>query len=344
MKNILLFVFISALYLHDFDELYFGTDNALDIITWNIERFPKNGNTTIDYVTQIIKAIDVDVIAMQELDNRNSFDQMINDLNEYNGYYESTWFAGLAYIYNNETIQINNIYEIFTTSPYWNAFPRSPMVMDMNFMGKNYIIINNHYKCCGDDNLNLNDESDEENRRYIANTLLKGYIEDNLPNENVILLGDLNDNLTDSYSDNVFKMFLNDSDNYLFADYEIAQGSISDWSYPSWPSHLDHILITNELFDVFEIIETVRIDYFMDGGFNDYNQNISDHRPVAIKIANNVNNSGDINNDGSINVVDVIVVVNFILNNQYNNSADLNLDSILDVLDLIDLINIILQN
>ena len=344
MKNILLFIFISVFYSHDFDELYFGTDDALDIITWNIEWFPKNGNTTIDYVSQIIEAIDVDVIAMQELDDRNLFDQMLNELNKYNGYYESSWFAGLAYIYNKDTIQINNIYEIFTTSPYWNAFPRSPMVMDMNFMGKNYIIINNHYKCCGDDNLNLNDESDEENRRYIANTLLKEYIEDNLSNENVILLGDLNDNLTDSSSDNVFQMFLNDSENYLFADYEIAQGSISDWSYPSWPSHLDHILITNELFGVFEIIETIRIDYFMDGGFNDYDQNISDHRPVAIKIASSSNSSGDINNDGSINVVDVIVIVNFILNNEYNSAADLNLDSILDVLDLIDLINIILQN
>ena len=344
MKNILLFIFISIFCANDFDELYFGTDDALDIITWNIEWFPKNGNITVNYVTQIIEAIDVDVIAMQELDDRNLFDQMLNELNEYNGYYESTWFAGLAYIYNKNTVQINNIYEIFTTSPFWNPFPRSPMVMDMSFMGKNYIIINNHYKCCGDDNLNLNDESDEENRRYIANTLLKEYIEDNFSNDNVILLGDLNDNLTDNPEDNVFKMFLDDSDNYLFADYEIAQGSISDWSYPNWPSHLDHILITNELFDAFEIVETIRIDYFMDGGFDDYDQNISDHRPVAIKIVNNVNNLGDINNDGYVNVVDVIVVVNFILNNQYNSSADLNLDSILDVLDLIDLINIILQN
>ena len=112
MKNILVFIVISLLYSHDFDELYFGTDDALDIITWNIEWFPKNGNITIDYVTQIIQAIDVDVIAMQELDDRNLFDQMLNELNQYNGYYESTWFAGLAYIYNKDTIHINNIYEI----------------------------------------------------------------------------------------------------------------------------------------------------------------------------------------------------------------------------------------
>ena len=39
--------------------------------------------------------------------------------------------------------QINELYEIYTTSPYWSPFPRSPMVMDINFMGENIIIIKN---------------------------------------------------------------------------------------------------------------------------------------------------------------------------------------------------------
>ena len=47
MKNILLFIFISISFLQDFDELYFGTDDALDIMTWNIEWFPKNGEITV---------------------------------------------------------------------------------------------------------------------------------------------------------------------------------------------------------------------------------------------------------------------------------------------------------
>ena len=343
MKNILLFIFISVAYFHDFDQLYFGTEDELDIMTWNIEWFPKNNNITVDYVAQIIDALDVDVIAMQELDDRDSFDQMLNGLSGYDGYYESSWFAGLAYIYKTDTIEINDIYEIYTTSPYWNAFPRSPMVMDMNFMDTNYIIINNHYKCCGDDNLNLNDDGDEENRRYIANTLLKEYIEDNFIDKNVILLGDLNDNLTDSYNDNVFQMFLDDSENYLFTDYEIAAGSNTGWSYPSWPSHLDHILITDELFDVFQTIETIRIDYFMDGGFSDYDQNISDHRPVALKLETVIYNLGDINSDGYIDVIDIVITVNFILSNEYNSLADLNLDNALDVLDVVQLVNMILN-
>ena len=342
MKNILLFIFVSIAFFQDFDDMYFGTENELDIITWNIEWFPKNGEITIEYVTEIIEAIDVDIIAMQELDNINSFNQMMNDLDQYEGYYESGWFAGLAYIYNTETISINEIYEIYTTSPYWSPFPRSPMVMDMDFMGENYIIINNHFKCCGDDYLDLSDDDDEETRRYTASNLLKGYVDNYFPDSNVIILGDLNDNLTDNVNNNVFQEILNDTDNYLFADFEIAQGNSSGWSYPNWPSHLDHILITNELFDDFALIEVIRIDDFMDGGFSEYDQTISDHRPVAIKLSNNSIINGDINNDSIINVVDAVLMVNIVLNSEYVLSADMNSDNTIDVLDVVLLVNIIL--
>ena len=345
MKNILLIICISMSFMQDFDELYFGTNDNLDIMTWNIEWFPKNGITTVDYVAQIITVLDMDIIAIQELDNTVLFTQMLDELIEYEGYYESAWFAGLAYIYKTETIEINDIYEIYTTSPYWNPFPRSPMVMDMNFMGENYIIINNHFKCCGDGYLNFNDDGDEELRRYVASNLLKEYIDDYFPDSNVILLGDLNDELIDSPNNNVFQMFFDDAENYIFADFEIAEGSISNWSFPNWPSHLDHILITNELFDRVDDVETIKIDYFMDGGFNEYDQNISDHRPVALKLATNVINLGDINLDGQINVLDVVILIDIILDsdNEYNLLADLNEDGIINIIDVVQLVSFIIN-
>jgi len=342
MKNILLFIFISIPFLHDFDQLYFGTDDALDIMTWNIEWFPKNGQTTVEYVSEIIQVLDMDILAIQELDNTALFTQMLNNLIGYEGYFESAWFAGLAYIYKTETIEINDIYEIYTTSPYWSPFPRSPMVMDMNFMGENYIVINNHFKCCGDGNLNFNNEEDEEMRRYIASGLLKEYIDNNFPNTNVVILGDLNDDLTDNPNNNVFQMILNDSENYFFADIEIAEGSSSEWSFPNWPSHLDHILITNELFDNNSYIEVIRIDDFMDGGFSEYDQNISDHRPVALKLTPSII-TGDFNDDETVDILDVVMMLNIILSSEYSIQVDLNSDGIIDVLDIVELINIILN-
>ena len=52
---------------------------------------------------------------------------------------------------------------------------------------------------------------------------------------------------------------------------------------------------------------------------------------------------GDLNNDNILNVLDVILLVNLILSQQYNDIADFNNDQVLNVLDVITLINIILE-
>ena len=284
--RILLFSVI-VLSAQSIDDLSFGTDSTFEALTWNIEWFPKNGQTTVNYVSQIIEALDVDLLALQEISDTTVFKQMVNNLDGYDYYFKSGWYAGLAYVYKPDVIQIDQIYEIYTTQPYWSPFPRSPMVMEFTFQNENYVIINNHYKCCGDGILDLDDPGDEETRRYIAQNLLTDYINNHFADDNVFLVGDLNDNLTDIPQNNVFQLTLNDTDNYLFADYGIAAGSSSDWSYPTWPSHLDHILITYELFDEHNnpntVVQTIKVDQFLPGGWNEYDVNISDHRPVAIK-------------------------------------------------------------
>lgn len=303
MKNKILFFyfsFCSFIINAQIEELSFGSEDTFEIMTWNIEHFPKNGQTTVNYVSSIIEALEVDIIAVQEVENINYFEQMIGGLSNYSSYLESSWFAGLAYIYNHEVIEINDIYEIYTSSQYWSSFPRAPMVMDLNYLGNRIIVINNHLKCCGDGILDISDSGDQETRRYQANLLLKEYIDSNFSNNNVILLGDLNDDLVDIPQNNVFQMFLNDPENYLFTDYNIASGTSSNWSFPNWPSHLDHIMITNELFDEFAQsdteIATIKVDDYLSGWF-EYDQNISDHRPVALKMKMDSNlNINDLSN------------------------------------------------
>ena len=101
-------------------------------------------------------------------------------------------------------------------------------------------------------------------------------------------MGDLNDEIQENANDNVFQNFIDDSTNYKFTDIDIANGSSINWSYPGWPSHLDHILITNELFDEFNnigsIIQTCRIEEYFNGDLNAYQNYISDHRPVLLSL------------------------------------------------------------
>jgi len=260
-----------------------GADSTLDIITWNIENFPKQDNSTINYLEKLIDSMNVDVIALQEIGSDAYFFDLINKLEGWSGDKTSGTY-GLAYLYKSELI-VNGLNEISELNNY--NLSRTPYMLELYWQGQNIYIINNHYKCCGNGTIE-NIYSDEEYRRQQACTLTKDYIDSNFDNKNVILLGDFNDELNDTDSTNVFKIFINNPDKYKFVDMNIAYGSSANWSYPGWPSHLDHILITNELFDEFEnsrsTVQTIHIEDYFEGGWNEYDNYISDHRPVALSL------------------------------------------------------------
>lgn len=284
-----------VIFAQNLDDLAFGSDSTLEVVSWNIEHFPKNDEVTLDYVAEIIRALDADILALQEINDTTGFRQMVDAMDEYEWFIHEGYYAGLAYAYKKNIEAIHNIYRIYTAEPYWRPFPRSPLIMHCRFSDNAYYIINNHFKCCGDGHIEEGEPWDEETRRLDASILLKEHIDENLPDNNVILTGDLNDMLTDEPENNVFQAFLDDSENYLFADRDIAEGPETDWSYPTWPSHLDHILITNELFDEmvgeFAKVQTIKIDEYLENGWDEYEDNVSDHRPVGIRFKPDVNSS-----------------------------------------------------
>jgi predicted extracellular nuclease len=204
------------------------------------------------------------------------------------GYRASTasYDVNLAFIYKSDEVQVVDIFEIYQNES--RPFPRRPLVMNCFFDNQQFYIIDNHLKAGGDGTLDPSNSWDEETRRLEACNLLDEYITQNLPDNNVIVLGDMNDELDDSSANNVFQNLIDNTQEYLFADMQIALGTNNYWSYPSWPSHLDHILITNELFDEFGLsdssIETILLDEYLDGNWNEYDTNISDHRPVGLNL------------------------------------------------------------
>ena len=256
------------------NSIQFGTESMLDIVTWNIEHFPKS-NLTVSYLAELIDSMNVDIIAMQEIwgDSASvSFENLKTKLDGWDGYRKS---SGLAYLYKTELI-FNSPSEIEAL----NEIIRTPYLLSINIDGENIFIINNHLRA------NYNDGNWDEDERKEALGKLEEYINQFLPEDNVILLGDLNDELNDSM--NVFQNFINDSTNYKFVDMDLAYGSKANWSYPGWPSHLDHILITNELFDEFDnegsSVQTIRLEEYFDNGWTEYENYISDHRPVGLRL------------------------------------------------------------
>lgn len=263
----------------NFDNLYFGTDTTLDVITWNIEHFPKNGTVTMANVKDAIVAMNPEVIAFQEIDDTAKFRELVDELDDYEAIIGDYGYAPMCYIYKTTSVQVNGTDQLFEDD--WSSFPREPLVLDLTFEGEQFIIICNHLKCCGDGVLDTSDSDDEENRRLNAIKTLKEHIDNTWSDKNVIVVGDFNDVLEDSDENNVFKPFIDDSNNYVFADMSISYGSSTDWSYPSWPSDLDHILISNELFDR-GTAQTIKVDEHI--GWATYDSDISDHRPVGLRV------------------------------------------------------------
>jgi len=267
----------------------FDPDETLDVVTWNIEEFPKNGQATVDAVVEILLGLDADIVAMQEISDVASFERMVDQMPGWEGYVESEWYAGLAYLYRTDVVEPGSHYEIYTTEEFWRPFPRSPQVMEFRFGAQEFVVINNHFKCCGDGVLDPDDPWDEETRRMDATHLLKAYIDTHFAQRRVIVLGDLNDSLTDVNPHNVFASLLNDPDNYRFADMGIAEGDSARWSFPTYPSHLDHILISRKLFDGVEHEDSSVLSFPVDEVFFDgwweYDRTVSDHRPVALNIS-----------------------------------------------------------
>ena len=286
-KNILVILFMTGCAFINNDIInqenkFYGTDETLDIVSWNIENFPKI-DSTIELLAPIIDSLNVDIFALQEITSSNALNELASHLSNWDAIIGPSHYGQRnAYLINTNTISNTNDYEILNDAPN-EPFTKFPFVLEFTFSNINFIIINNHFKCCGNGNIDYGNYNDEEYRRLYAMQLIKNYIDENHNTDNVIILGDLNDELVDDQ--NVFELIIDDNENYLFTDLDIAQNSNEYWSYPSWPSHLDHIIITNELFLSHLNTETILIENYLENGFSNYEQYISDHRPVLLQLS-----------------------------------------------------------
>lgn len=248
-----------------------ASNTSLEIMTWNLEHFPLTGST-IPEVKNIVSSLDPDIIALQEIVSQDNFDKLLSALDGWEGSIAITGNLNLAFLYKPSEINIiENVTQIYTDDSY--AFPRPPAIIKIEHGLTQMYLMDVHLKCC--------DGADNVARRKEAAALIKTYIDENLPTERVVVLGDYNDEIYSADgTEDTYNNFIDDSDNYRFEDMDIAMGSESNWSYPEWPSHIDHILITNEFFNDNISIEVLKLNEC----YSSYLNRVSDHRPVFMKI------------------------------------------------------------
>jgi len=250
-------------------------ESTLDIVTWNVEQYPLDADTpaAIKFSLDTMKA---DIIAFQEVKTPNNMiEAVIDSLPDWEFVYADVRYnLELGFAYRpEEIVSIASLELLFPDES--DPFPREPVFTTIEHVsGLKVNLINIHLKCC----------DNGEERRAVASQLLKEYVDSNLGDEATIILGDFNDEIDDAQ--NPFINFIDDNANYRFADMEIATGNSENWSYPSFGpegSHIDHILISNELFDL--EIETKTL--LLDDCISRYEYNVSDHLPVMTSFSTN---------------------------------------------------------
>jgi len=265
----------------------FGTDSTFDIATWNIENYPKHDPQTSQLLADLIPKLKLDCIAIEEIMNATAFSSLLAQLPGWNAVMTTSSSSyRLALLYNTSEVSVDSTATIYTNLSV--PFPRPPLVVKVRWRNTPVYVIVNHLKAYGDNVIEMGNNNDEEYRRLLACQYLDQYVQDNLPAQRVIILGDMNDQIQEPAAYNVFTPFLDRPLDYEFTDMTIAEHlTQQNCSYPNSTSHIDHILITNELFDSFTAagcsVKSLNIENYIGGGFSTYDSMISDHRPVAAR-------------------------------------------------------------
>jgi endonuclease/exonuclease/phosphatase family metal-dependent hydrolase len=264
-----------------FDVPDFNRDNYLDVATWNMEWFPKSNDSTITAVAEIMKKVNADVYAVQEIGSLEQFAAMMELLPAYDFQVtRQSSFFDQAVIYKKSVLSYVGREEPFAHSDY-NFAGRPPLRVDfvwtVDGRREPVSIIDLHLKCCGN-GLERRKKSVSELHEYLSLGMEMG-------EENIIVLGDWNDQIDDVGVLQSFTAFLDDPENFRFATDRIA-GDVEQASYPTWPSFLDHILIGKGFFDEFENNSTIQTlpvaEWF--GSWEVYELLVSDHRPVLLQL------------------------------------------------------------
>ena len=297
---------------------------TLDIVTYNLEFFGTDVKDTggtefgqiddamqISNVTNVIKTISGDIYAVQEVADDAAFNQLVSNLPGFSGMLANKWSYSfdppdanfppqkIGFIYNSSTVQLvssrvmfSQLYDAVragnsgllpgyptTASSFWSS-GRLPFMatFDVTVAGvtKRVRVVNIHAKS--------GSATGDYNRRKYDVKVLHDSLIANYANDNIILLGDYNDDVDVSIGaptnpESTYKVFVDNTTNFNSLTLAISQTGA--FSFPSSSSFLDHLTTSNELTNSYIsnsiIVEDPRTY------ISNYVNTTSDHLPVSAR-------------------------------------------------------------
>lgn len=260
-------------------------DETFDVVTWNIEWFgaegegngPDDEDLQLQNVKEVITMIDADVYALQEISSAQYFDQLVEELDEYSGFRASFSQAQkTAFLFKKATVDSLDsglITTAMTTSNWANG--RFPLFFrfetEIGESKQEVYMYNIHAKAFAD--------ADSYDQRVAASGELKTYLDVFREDENIIFLGDYNDEIGTSIfsnNDSPYKNFQDDE------EFTILTKTLEDRGVNSQSSGsmIDHITISSELMDEY-FVGTERAENT--SYISNYLSATSDHFPIWVR-------------------------------------------------------------
>ncbi len=297
---------------------------TLDITTYNLEFFgtdvkdtggaefgPIDDALQVSNVITVLQNIGADIFAVQEVADDVAFNQLVSNLPGFSGVLANRWSYSfdppdanfppqkIGFIYNNSTVQLVSSRVMFTqlydavragntgllpgypttASSFWSS-GRLPFMatFDVTVAGvtKRVRVVNIHAKS--------GSATGDYNRRKYDVKVLHDSLIANYANDNIILLGDYNDDVDVSIGaptnpESTYKVFVDNTTNFNSLTLAISQTGA--FSFPSSSSFLDHLTTSNELTNSYVsnsiIVEDPRTY------ISNYVNTTSDHLPVSAR-------------------------------------------------------------
>jgi endonuclease/exonuclease/phosphatase family metal-dependent hydrolase len=246
------------------------------VMTWNLENFPLAAGS-IDAVASIILESDADVVGVQELSDQGAFETLVGALPGYDGLLadDADAFYRAGIVYRADRIAVIDTKLLFENESY--AFPRPVLKATVRARGGDgatdfdFTFLVLHLKAQVD--------AESESRRRAACSRLHEWMATELqttPEQDIVAVGDWNDELTDAPADNVFQALLDRPQIYTFLTMPLAeQGAVS---YLPYDRLIDHVLVTASALEDYGQGQTAVLE--PDRTVVNYRGVVSDHRPV----------------------------------------------------------------
>lgn len=276
----------SLIDINVFEKEYTGEDipttETFDVVTWNIEWFGATFNGPPDPIAQmnnvikVINTIDADLYALQEIADSYKFYALIDSLESYSGFLAPYSQAQkTAYLFKTSVIDSisSGLLEEGQSSFDWGGRLPLSFSFDATVAGETRRIhtYNIHAKAFGDEPSYL--------RRRDAAHSIRQYFNKFRRSDNVIFLGDFNDQLnfsTYNEEESPYSVFLDD-EKYLAVSKTLEDEGFSSYLSAKFRSFIDHTFVKNNLIE-YHINGSQRVanvDYI-----HNFETTTSDHAPV----------------------------------------------------------------